>query len=163
MSGMSMELRDTMSPAMRRLIKKTRNMTPAMKKIETKIIKPMKSTAWAGSGLKSHSGELQDSVKTWHGKKSTGLSVHSSPGRDLIIPKAVAQLRGAKKHAYRKHQRIRVKRHSRSGRRIKGYIRTNKGAPWGKVKARKFLPTRFTTAETLRIRKILTGFINVRS
>lgn len=157
---MTLDVRDGVSPAMLKLLKKSRNMKKAMQQIETRVIKPMAEVEWSTSGLKSRSGELKHSVVTFSGKKSAGLSVHTSPGHDLIIPKAVTHTRGAKRHEFRRKQRITVKRYSRKGRTVSGHARRNRGAPWGKIPVRRFIPTKFNAIQTARVVKILKDYIN---
>lgn len=161
MSIVSLDIRDGVTPAMLKLLKKTRDLTPAMREIDYRIMKPLKSKAWAASGLKSRSGELRDAVTTWHGKKSAGVSVRSSAGKDLIIPKAVLQSEGAKKHQHTKKRSYRVRAHDRAGRKVGQHTRRNAGAPWGDVKARPFIPTRLGPGETQSAIRILEGFIDV--
>lgn len=161
MTIMTLDIRDGITPAMKRKLKRTRDMSSAMRKIETTVIRPLRSRAWSGSGLESQSGELKDSVTTFHGKKSAGLSVRSKAGHDLIIPKAVTHLRGAKRYAFRKKSRARVKSHHRDGAKVRSYSRRNPGSPWGRIKKRGFLPTKFSTADIARITQTLKEYIDV--
>ena len=158
---MTLKQTDGISPAMLQVLKKTRNLKPAMRRVELLVLQPMRVTEWASSGLKSRSGELRDAVQTFSGKKSAGLAVHSKPGHDLIIPKAITHTRGAKKHEFRKRQRSTVKSYHRAGRKVRGYVRRNRGGPWGAVPKRPFIPTAFNAAQQLRIRKILGEYIHV--
>ncbi|SHO52853.1 hypothetical protein [Desulfopila aestuarii] len=162
MSGIvSIDIRDGISPELHRLLKKSRNLSPAMRKIEETVMKPLKRRAWQKSGLRADTGELRDAVETWHGKKSAGISVHTSPGKDLVIPKATLQTQGAKRGQYRGKDRYRVRQHTRGGRTIKAHTRRNTGSPWGNVKARKFIPTDLGTAGTEAAIRILEEYIDV--
>ncbi len=157
----SMSVNDALSPALRKTVKKTRNLSQVMRKVEQLIMKPLKSMAWQKSGLESRSGELEGAVQTWHGKKSAGVSVHTSPGRDLVIPKATMHTEGAKKGKYRRKQRYRVKTHSRRGKNVRRHERRNAGSPWGNVEARGFIPTGLSAADIQRAAKMIEDFIDV--
>lgn len=154
-------IRDGISPALLKLVKRSRNLKGAMADIERQVLAPKKAAAWQRSGLKSDSGELEDSVTLWHGKKSAGVTVKSKPGHDKVIPKATLHVQGARKGHYVKHSRIRVKSHTRSGRRVSGYTRKNIGSPWGNVPARDFLPRSFSFADKRRIETIIRRYVRV--
>lgn len=144
-----------------RLVKKSRNLTPVMRSIEDRVMVPLRLGSWSRSGLHEKSGELKRSIQTFHGKKSAGVSVHTVPGHDLIIPKAITQTRGAKKHAFRRYSRSKIRSHTRSGRRISAYTRSNQGAPWGTIKARPFIPVKLRRADRVKIIKILEEHLDV--
>ena len=132
-----------------------------MRKIENEVMKPLKSRAWKGSGLKARSGELRDAIQTWHGKKSAGISIRTSPGKDLVIPKAVFHSEGAKRGQYRNKDRYKVSRYSRRGKNVKAHTRRNAGAPWADVKARKFIPEQLGSNGKEAAVKILWEYIVV--
>lgn len=161
MGSATLTVNDGISPVLLRLVKKSRDMSPVMRQVKTGVILPKKLEAWQKSGLVSRTGELEDAVELWHGKKSAGVSVKSTPGHDLVIPKAVFHTSGARKHQYKKKGRVRVARHSRAGRRVRSYSRKNHGSPWGAVKARKFLPTSFSTVDKKRIEALLRRHLSV--
>lgn len=152
---------DGISADLSRRIKRARDMRPAMKEVERQVMQPLRASAWKSSGLKSRSGELKKSVVTFAGKKSAGISVHTTPGHDLVIPKAVTLSEGRRRREHRKRDRTAVKSHTRKGRRISGYVRRNVGSPWGNIKARPFIPDRFSGAETSKITAILTRYLDV--
>lgn len=162
MSIVKVDLRDGISPELQRLLKKSRNLKPAMKKIENEVMQPLKSRAWKGSGLHSRTGELRDAVQTWHGKKSAGISIRTSPGKDLVIPKAVFHSAGAKRGQYRNKDRYKVRSYSRRGRNVRAHSRRNGGAPWGNVKARRFIPEALGAVGVKRAVKILEEYIDVQ-
>lgn len=157
----SLSVRDGISPELQRLLKKSRNLSPAMKKIENQVMKPLKVKAWQGSGLKSRSGELRDAVETWHGKKSSGISIRTTPGKDLVIPKAVFHTDGAKRGQYNNKDRYKVSKHSRRGRNVRKHTRRNAGAPWADVPARKFIPEELGSTGTTAAVKILEEHLDV--
>lgn len=148
-------LKDGITPELERLIKRSRNLSPAMRKIELRIMSPLKRKAWAKSGLKSRSGELRDSIKTWHGKKSAGISVHTLPGKDLVIPKAITHTRGAKRGSYTKKREYKVRGYRRGGVSVPEHYRRNAGTPWGNIPARPFVPDKMSGSDALRAAEII--------
>lgn len=161
MSIVSITAKDGIDDEFAKLLKKTRNLKPAMHEVELLVMRPLKSKAWHGSGLASRSGELEKSVQAWHGKKSTGFGVHRKPGRNLIIPKAVTHTMGARRAQYRKKRQYRVRGYHGGGRAVSGYTRRNAGAPWGNIKARPFIPSRLSTGDIQRVIRILERYIHV--
>lgn len=161
MSVVSLTVKDGITPELERLIKKSRNMTRPMRKVELLVMRPLRARAWAKSGLKSDSGELEKSVKTWHGKKSAGVSVHTLPGKDLIIPKAVTHTEGRRRGSATRKRQYAVRGHTRRGRRVSPHMRRNAGAPWGDIKARPFIPVRLRGAEIMQITRIIKDHLDV--
>lgn len=158
---LTLDLRDELRPELRKLAKKTRNLRPAMRKIEALVMKPLKERKWRASGLESHSGELEEAVQTWHGKKSAGVAIRKPRGRNLVLAKASRHMEGSKKHQFRKRSRTKVNKYTREGRRVRSYSRKNVGAPWGLVQARPFLPSRLSAASVRQAARIIERFIDV--
>lgn len=157
----TIDVRDYMTPAMQELAKKARNLSPAMKKIDQQVMTPLKSRAWAGSGLHSQSGELEEAVQTWHGKKSAGVALHTPAGRTLVTPKAVIHTEGAKAGKFVKKARRPVRAHKRGAVRVSRYTRSNYGAPRGDIPAREFIPDSLTPFDAQLAAKIIEEFIDV--
>lgn len=157
----TLSISDGISPEMDMLLKKTRNLKKAMKQVEQRVFNPLRRKAWARSGLQSQSGELKNSVEAWSGKKSAGVSVHSNAGSDLVIPKGLTHMRGARRHEFKKRNRATVKSHGRAGQSVRSHQRRNTGSPWGDVKKRQFIPQRLSGSDTQKIVKILMDHINV--
>lgn len=158
---MRVEVRDFMSPELRKLAKKTRDLRPAMKKIETFVMSPLRVKAWAASGLESHSGDLRDSVETWSGKKSAGIAVHPPSGRSTVMPKAVVHTEGRRRRAHSRKTRYTVGGHRRGGTSVSRYTRRNTGSPWGDIKARGFIPTRMPSASARLAARIIEEYLDV--
>jgi len=154
-----MTVKDGITPELERLIKKSRNLSPAMRKVEGLVMRPLRTRAWQSSGLHSVSGDLKKSVKTWHGKKSAGISVHTLPGKDLIIPKAVTMTDGAQRGSYTKKRKYRVRGHRRGAAAVKTYQRRNPGSPWGDIKSRPFIPAGMEPHDIAKAGEIISEFL----
>jgi hypothetical protein len=158
MGAVSLTVEDGISPVLEKLIRKTRDLTPAMKEVELLVMRPLKYKAWRESGLTSRSGELEDSVQTWHGKKSAGISVKTLPGKDLVIPKAVTQMSGRKSGSATRKRHYRVRKYNRGAVAVGSYTRTSSGSPWGDIPARPFIPQVFSAMDVRRISSIIEDF-----
>lgn len=167
MAVISLDMRDSMTPELQKLVKRARNLSPAMRQVEGQVMGHLKRKAWAGSGLKSRSGELYGAIEVWHGKKSAGVAVHKPPGRNLVLPKAVTHMEGRDKHQFRLKPRRKVsahyRKHHRSGKRhrVSEHMRRNLGGPRGDIPARRFLPDGFSVSDERKIVKILEDYFYV--
>lgn len=159
---MTVEVKDFVAPELRRLLKKARDLRPAMRRIESTVLSLSRGRAWAESGLQSRSGELQGAIKTWSGKKSAGVSVKKPAGRNLVLPKAVTHSEGRKKHQFRLKLERAVRAHTRAGSRVSRHMRKNLGGPRGDITARPFLPTGLNAGEQQQVVSILEGYLDVR-
>lgn len=156
------DIKDGITPELRRLLKKSGDLTPALKDIEHQVMRPLKLRAWDASGIRSRTGELKDSVVTFHGKRSAGVSVHTSPGKDLIIPKAHTLSKGVQRHQYRIRKTPLVRAYRRLGKMIAPHKRIIIGAPFGDIQARPFVPERLGPNDERKAVSILEDFFNVR-
>lgn len=153
MGIVTLDIRDGITPELERLIKKSRNLRPAMRKIELLVNRPLRSRAFKSSGIKSHTGRLRDTVETWHGRKSAGISVHA---KGLDFAKAATLARGAKRHSFRKRRKyVSIRGHNRGRSQVKAHERRNAGSPWGNIKARPFIPTRLSAGDVQRVVSII--------
>jgi hypothetical protein len=134
----SVRIDDQITPALKRMVRRTKDLSPVMRRVETEIIMPMAVKAFAASGIHSRSGELQRAIQTWHGKKSAGVSVKDH-GKTLATPKAAVLSEGRKKASYKTKKRP-VRAHRRNGRKVRRHARKSI-APWGDIPARPFIPT----------------------
>lgn len=159
--AVTLEVKDGLTDELKLLSKKARNMSGAMSKIESRVMKPLKRKAWKESGLQSRSGELESSVKTFSGKKSAGISVHKPSGRSLVSAKAVSHTEGRRARSQRKKSSYRVRSHSRGNVRVRQHQRKNVGAPWGNVPAREFVPVKIGKSGTQVAVKIIEEYFDV--
>lgn len=149
------EMKETATPELQRLLKRAGDLSPGLKKVEDGVLRPLKRRAWSGSGIRSRSGELKESVVTFHGKRSAGISVHTVPGKDLIIPKAHTLTKGAKRHQFRVKKPPLVRAYRRLGRLVAPHRRFMIGTPFGDVKARPFVPKRLEPADERKAAEII--------
>ena len=144
---------------LRKLLRVARNLAPAMRQIERRVLMVPIAGAWQRSGLRARSHELRKAVQAWSGRRSAGLSLRSKRGRDLVLPKAYTHTFGAHKQQW--HGKGAFKSEypvfRKSGR---AFMRKNPGSPWGAIPARPFFPdTGRFTAQRDRMGEIITKFI----
>jgi len=141
---------DGVVDALRRLAKRSEDLSPIMRKIEQEVFAPEAEAAWAASGLHSKSGELKSAITPFAGKVSSGVGLRSYKGRDLVWPKAVTHTFGRKKGS-NKPGRSRVRRM---------FLRKYQ-TPWGDIPARPFIPSESDIrARSGRIMKLIEEYIN---
>ena len=128
-------VKNGITPELEQLAAQAEDMSPAMRKIERRLLAPSIYPAWSRSGLRQKTGELRKAVAGWHGKKSAGITLKTRPGKDLVLPKAHMHMSGKEKHQHKKKDDYKLR--SKKG---KTFKRKNLGAPWGNVQARPFLP-----------------------
>jgi len=137
---------DKISPALARLARNATSMAPAMQKIESRILKPLRLSALGSSGITPRTGELFAAVDTWSGRVSAGITLRSKPGKDLIIPKASTMMKGAQKNSYgrRRKKQWTVKAYSRTTASgtftVQRHSKSKGPLPWGNIPARPFFP-----------------------
>lgn len=155
-------IKDGVSPELNKILKKAKDVSPAMKEIGNSILKREMWRAWYGSGLTSRSGELRSAIKTFFGKRSAGVSVKKPKGRNLVIPKAITHAGGRAAHTFRKKTEYKVSAHMRGGKQIDEYTRKNVGAPWGDIEARPFIPDNLSSGDQRRVLDILRRHLHVQ-
>jgi len=140
--NVTIDIKDNISPELQRLARKTQDFSRVMGRIESEILRPIRSAALGASELQSRSGELFGAVQTWSGKVSAGISLRSKSGRDLIIAKAITHTQGAKKGSFGRQRKsaYKVKGYSTGGRKVKSYTKKQGIFPWGNIPAREFFP-----------------------
>lgn len=126
-----------------------RDFGPVMEKIRDRYMAPAARSAWAASGLRSRSGELEKSITPFAGKVSSGVGVRTVLGRDLVWPKAVVQSYGRKKFANKR------RRNKKTGK----YFRRS---PWGTIPARPFTPDSLSGSAKTDAEDMIVEFINDR-
>ena len=107
---------------------RVRDFTPVMGDIRDKYMRPLAQAAWAGSGLRSISGELHGAVTPFAGKVSAGVGLRTVKGRDLVLAKAITHTFGRDKWSSKR----------RFDRKTRKYRRRS---PWGDIPARPFTPS----------------------
>lgn len=120
------------------ILAKAEDISPVMQKVRLTLLAPKAKAAWQKSGLKSRTGQLEQAITPWSGKRSTGVTLRTKRGRDLVLPKASIHMSGAKKQKWKKKQTGKVKAHKRGWSSVSEYERRNPGSPWGDIKARPF-------------------------
>ena len=123
-----------------RIADRARDFSPVMERIRDKVFAPAIGPAWASSGLHELTGELRDATTAWSGKRSAGVTLRTSKGKDLVLPKAATHTNGRAKQAKVRKKTVRIKAHTRGGKSVGGYERKNLGGPWGDIPARPFFP-----------------------
>lgn len=143
---------------LRKLLRVARNLAPAMRQIERRVLMVPIAGAWQRSGLRARSHELRKAVQAWSGRRSAGLSLRSKRGRDLVLPKAYTHTFGAHKQQWHGKGKNRASyKVTRGG---STFDRKNPGSPWGAIPARPFFPdTGRFTAQRDRMGEIITRFI----
>lgn len=147
---------ENVTKKLRRLLRIARNLAPAMRRIERRILMAPIAGAWQRSGLRARSHELRRAVQAWSGKRSAGLSL-----RNVGLARAKARTHTYGAHKQQWHGRGAFKTEypvfRKSGR---AFMRKNPGSPWGAIPARPFFPdtSRFT-AQKDRMAEIIGKFI----
>lgn len=149
-------IRDSLSPELNKLAKKVKNLSKPMGQVEREVMSPLRKKAWGNSGINVETGEIRKSVKTFSGKKSAGVNLKA---RGLTAARAVLLSNGAKKRQYRRKNKTFVRSHTRKRHTVKAYFRRNLGSPWGKIKARPFVPTRLSGSDRRKILKIVSEYV----
>lgn len=140
-----MEVKDCITPTLSKMARNLDDFTPVMARVEREILKPMRLSAWAGSGLHSRTGQLLGAVTPWHGKTSAGITLKTKRGSDLILAKAATHSRGAAKGSFdrRKKKQWKVKGYTTgSGRKVRAHIKRGGVFPWADIPAREFFITK---------------------
>lgn len=154
MSNLVITALDHMSPNLAHLAQALHDMRPALKRIEREIFRPLAETARAQAPFRT--GELRQAITPWSGKFSAGLSIRR---RGLVIPKAALLLKGSAAHKFKKRAKYRVR--SRKG---NVFERRNTGSPWGRVRRRRFFPTRNELmGQVPRIEQIISAYLRTAS
>jgi len=133
------DIKDYATPALQRAMKKADDLSPVMAQIEANVLKPLRVSKWAASGLHSRSGALFSAVSTWHGKKSAGVSVKAKRGRadkGLVFAKTAIHTRGAKKGSFKQG----FHRSKKSSRKLTWITGKKRLSPFGDIPARPFIP-----------------------
>lgn len=153
---------ENVTKKLRRLLRIARNLAPAMRQIERRILMTPIYGAWQRSGLRARSHELRRAVQAWSGKRSAGVSLRSKRGRDLVLPKAFTHTFGAHKQQW--HGRGANRASYAVTRGGTTFRRRNPGSPWGAIPARPFFPDRARyEAQRDRMADIITSYILSRA
>ena len=149
-------VKDEATKKLRRLLRVARNLAPAMRQIERRILMVPIAGAWQRSGLRARSGELRRAVQAWSGRRSAGLSLRIV---GLARAKARTHTFGAHKQQWHGRGKNRAS-YAVTGKSGAKFQRRNPGSPWGAIPARPFFPdTSRLTAQKDRMGEIITKFI----
>jgi|LGOV01.1.fsa_nt_gb phage gpG-like protein len=121
--------------------------SPVMQKISDRYLKTMARRGWSGSGLHSVSGELEKAITPFHGKRSAGVGIRTTKGKDKVLPKAITHTYGARKGSFPQGPKGR-----RSGRK----------SPWGRIPARPFMPAAMPGSYQRGAEQLIMDFIDDR-
>lgn len=125
---------------------RVKDFSPVMEKISRRYLKTMARRGWSASGLHSISGELKRAITPFDGKRSAGVGLRTSKGRDKVLPKAIAHTYGVKKH---------------SGKRRSS--KTTRRSPWGTIPARPFMPGSMPESYQRGAQQLIADFIDDQS
>lgn len=161
MAIVDLKVHDNLTGELKQLLKRSRDLSPVMARVESGIMARQRRRGWMYSGLHRRTGFLYRSTKTWHGKTSAGVSGEAS-GATMATPIGFALTMGREKAAGDRRGRNRkhwVRAYRRRGRRVRRH-RRYMPTPWGDIPARPYIEETMDPADKARIGKWVIEFLD---
>ncbi len=163
MAIVDLKVHDSLTGELKQLLKRSRDLSPVMARVESGIMARQRRRGWMYSGLHRRTGALYRSVKTWHGKTSAGVSGEAS-GATMATPIGFALTMGREKAAGDRRGRNRkhwVRAYRRRGHRVRRHRRMMP-TPWGDIPARPYILETMSAADRARIKEWVAGYLGDR-